>query len=141
MGRIEKGFSTQVCLRPRPGSPKAAPRPGQPEPVCVCAHSCTRTMLRFLWDSISLQMLFVFLLVFLLVSDYMKRRKPKDFPPGPFSFPFLGNMEFIIAKDPVAVTEKVRRSNPSSANSTMLKLHGPQRAFSVCAVVWPWIRR
>ena len=38
-------------------------------------------MLRFLWDSVSLQMLFVFLFVFLLVADYMKRRKPKDFPP------------------------------------------------------------
>ena len=45
-------------------------------------------MLRFLWDSISLQMLFVFLLVFLLVSDYMKRRKPKDFPPKSFFLPF-----------------------------------------------------
>lgn len=108
MGRIEKGFSTQVCLRPRPGSPKAAPRPGQPEPLCVCAHSCTRTMLRFLWDSISLQMLFVFLLVFLLVSDYMKKRKPKDFPPGPFSFPFLGNVQFMFAKDPVVAIQKVR---------------------------------
>ncbi|POI20481.1 hypothetical protein CIB84_015773, partial [Bambusicola thoracicus] len=63
-------------------------------------------MLRFLWDSVSLQMLFAFLLVFLLVYDYMKKRKPKDFPPGPFSFPFVGNMQFIIAKDPVAATEK-----------------------------------
>lgn len=65
-------------------------------------------MLRFLWDSISLQMLFVFLFVFLLVSDYMKRRKPKDFPPGPFSFPFLGNVQFMFAKDPLATTAKVR---------------------------------
>jgi len=65
-------------------------------------------MLRFLWDSISLQMLFIFLLVFLLVSDYMKRRKPKDFPPGPFSFPFLGNVQFMFAKDPVVAIQKVR---------------------------------
>ncbi|XP_032302067.1 cytochrome P450 2J2-like isoform X1 [Coturnix japonica] len=63
-------------------------------------------MLRFLWDSISLQMLFVFLFVFLLVFDYMKKRKPKDFPPSPFSFPFLGNMQFLFAKDPVAATQK-----------------------------------
>ncbi|XP_021260983.1 cytochrome P450 2J2-like isoform X3 [Numida meleagris] len=63
-------------------------------------------MLRFLWDSISLQMLFVFLFVFLLISDYMKRRKPKDFPPGPFSFPFLGNLQFLFDKDPVATTQK-----------------------------------
>ncbi|OXB82139.1 UNVERIFIED_CONTAM: hypothetical protein H355_009018 [Colinus virginianus] len=63
-------------------------------------------MLRFLWDSISLQMLFVFLFVFLLVSDYMKRRKPKDFPPHPFSFPFLGNVQYMFASDPVASTQK-----------------------------------
>uniref|UniRef100_A0A8C3LW95 CP2J2 protein n=1 Tax=Chrysolophus pictus TaxID=9089 RepID=A0A8C3LW95_CHRPC len=64
-------------------------------------------MLRFLWDSISLQMLFVFLFVFLLVSDYMKRRKPKDFPPSPFSFPFLGNVQFMFANDPLASTAKL----------------------------------
>ncbi|POI34245.1 hypothetical protein CIB84_002003 [Bambusicola thoracicus] len=70
-------------------------------------------MLRFLWDSISLQMLFVFLLVFLLVFDYMKRRKPKDFPPSPFSFPFLGNVQFMFAKDPLAATQKLYNAFPS----------------------------
>ncbi|XP_052522226.1 cytochrome P450 2J2-like isoform X3 [Tympanuchus pallidicinctus] len=65
-------------------------------------------MLRFLWDSVSLQMLFVFLLVFLLVADYMKRRKPKGFPPGPFSFPFLGSVEFLmVINDPIGTVQKL----------------------------------
>ncbi|XP_072199110.1 cytochrome P450 2J2-like [Excalfactoria chinensis] len=68
-------------------------------------------MLRFLWDSISLQMLFIFLLVFLLVSDYMKRRKPKDFPPGPFSFPFVGNVQMMFAKDPMTAMQKINEKH------------------------------
>ncbi|NXI74151.1 CP2J2 protein, partial [Anseranas semipalmata] len=64
-------------------------------------------MLRLLWDGISFQVLLIFLFVFLLVADYMKRRKPKDFPPSPFSFPFLGHVQFLNASNPPAVMQKL----------------------------------
>ncbi|XP_072723773.1 cytochrome P450 2J2 [Ciconia boyciana] len=64
-------------------------------------------MLRFLWDSISFQMLLVFFIVFLLVADYMKHRKPKDFPPSPFSFPFVGHIHLLNFSNPQIMVQKL----------------------------------
>ncbi|NXT90504.1 CP2J2 protein, partial [Anhinga rufa] len=64
-------------------------------------------MLRFLWESISFQMLLVFLIVFLLVADYMKHRKPKHFPPSPFSFPFVGHIHLLNFSNPQIMVQKL----------------------------------
>uniref|UniRef100_A0A8C4V830 CP2J2 protein n=1 Tax=Falco tinnunculus TaxID=100819 RepID=A0A8C4V830_FALTI len=64
-------------------------------------------MLCFLWESISFQMLLVFLTVFLLVTSYMKQRQPKNFPPSPFSLPLIGHMYLLNFNNPQATVQKL----------------------------------
>ncbi|KAL2089583.1 hypothetical protein ACEWY4_014271 [Coilia grayii] len=46
------------------------------------------------------QGLLLFVLFLLLIADYLKNRKPHNYPPGPFSLPFLGNIFNMDAKEP-----------------------------------------
>ncbi|XP_064372336.1 cytochrome P450 2J2-like [Dromaius novaehollandiae] len=55
----------------------------------------------------SLQTLLVFLGVFLLVADYMRRRKPKNFPPSPFPLPFLGHILALDFRDPLRAAQQL----------------------------------
>ncbi|NXJ49541.1 CP2J2 protein, partial [Spizaetus tyrannus] len=64
-------------------------------------------MLCFLWESISFQMLLIFLIVFLLVADYMKHRKPKHFPPSPFSLPLLRHIYMLNFSNPQTMVQKL----------------------------------
>ncbi|XP_064521208.1 cytochrome P450 2J3-like isoform X2 [Pseudopipra pipra] len=63
-------------------------------------------MLHFLWDSISFHTLLIFLIVFLLVADYMKNRNPKNFPPTPLRLPFLGHIYMMDFKAPHITVQK-----------------------------------
>ncbi|KAI1892062.1 hypothetical protein AGOR_G00150110 [Albula goreensis] len=50
------------------------------------------------WMDIHTLLLFVF--VFLLISDHLRNRSPKNFPPGPWALPFVGNLFNTDAKQP-----------------------------------------
>ncbi|XP_078525885.1 cytochrome P450 2J2-like [Lissotriton helveticus] len=44
----------------------------------------------FLLQQLTVSNVLLFLAIFFLVGDYVKRRAPKNFPPGPFSWPIIG---------------------------------------------------
>ncbi|XP_039590603.1 cytochrome P450 2J6-like [Polypterus senegalus] len=53
-----------------------------------------------LWERLELQYLLVFIAVFLLVTDYVRNRSPKNFPPSPPGLPFVGNVFHLDPKQP-----------------------------------------
>ncbi|NXU58125.1 CP2J2 protein, partial [Turnix velox] len=93
-------------------------------------------MLHYLWDSISFQMLLISLVVFLLIADYMKSRKPKNFPPGPFRIPFLGNIQMMNPSNPQKAVQKLRDKygeifSMDLGNSVFVCVNGLQRIKEV----------
>ncbi|XP_015267709.1 PREDICTED: cytochrome P450 2J2 [Gekko japonicus] len=59
------------------------------------------------WEAVPLPALLSFLLLLLIIVDYRKRRRPKGFPPGPRSLPFLGHMLYMNSKEPHIAMQKL----------------------------------
>ncbi|XP_028666623.1 cytochrome P450 2J2-like [Erpetoichthys calabaricus] len=52
----------------------------------------------WLWEQLDARSALIFVVVLLFVSDYLKHRDGKNFPPGPFWVPFVGDL-FKMASD------------------------------------------
>nr|XP_028589127.1 cytochrome P450 2J2-like isoform X1 [Podarcis muralis]XP_028589128.1 cytochrome P450 2J2-like isoform X1 [Podarcis muralis]XP_028589129.1 cytochrome P450 2J2-like isoform X1 [Podarcis muralis]XP_028589130.1 cytochrome P450 2J2-like isoform X1 [Podarcis muralis] len=64
-------------------------------------------LLSVLWEALSLQVILVFLATFLLVADYKKQIRPRNYPPGPMLLPLLGNMLHVDFKKPHISLQKL----------------------------------
>ncbi|XP_063057368.1 cytochrome P450 2J2-like [Engraulis encrasicolus] len=65
-------------------------------------------MLSFLQlESLDFKSVLLFFVVFLFIADYLKHRKPPNYPPGPFQWPFAGNVFSIDSKQPDVYMRKL----------------------------------
>ncbi|KAG9269222.1 cytochrome P450 2J6-like [Astyanax mexicanus] len=71
----------------------------KPYTLClVPAMALGWSVLVSVWTGMNFQALLMFVLVFLVLLDYVKNRRPKTFPPAPPGLPFLGNLFTINFK-------------------------------------------
>ncbi|KAM6172262.1 cytochrome P450 2J2 [Erethizon dorsatum] len=63
-----------------------------------------------LWGALHLRTLLLGALAFLVFADFLKRRRPKNFPPGPWRLPFVGNFVYLDSeKSQLAIERYVKK--------------------------------
>ena len=62
-----------------------------------------------IWAVLHIRTLLLAVVTFLFLADYLKRRHPKNFPPGPQRLPFVGNLLHKGMEQPHLAVQQVGR--------------------------------
>ena len=62
-----------------------------------------------IWPLLHFRTLLLAAVTFLLLANYLKTRRPKNYPPGPWRLPFVGNLLQLDLDQPHIVIQQVRQ--------------------------------
>lgn len=67
------------------------------------------TLMAVIWAVIYPQTLLLAAVIFLFLIHYLKTRLPKNYPPGPWRLPFVGNLFQLNLEQSHLVIQQVRK--------------------------------
>ncbi|CAO2588154.1 Cytochrome P450 2J3 [Lemmus lemmus] len=68
--------------------------------------TATGSLVAAIWAELHLKTLLLAVVVFLFLVDYLKKRRPKNYPPGPRPLPFVGCLFYLDPKQPYLALHK-----------------------------------